>query len=61
MSEVKSFDKALLASYQRSLENSVNTMLDSIVASWVKQGVVDSDMAVMLASLLAQALDRRVS
>ncbi len=61
MSAPKSFDEVLLASYRNSLENSVNTMLDSIVASLAKQGVADSDMAVMLASLLGQALHRRVS
>ncbi len=61
MSQVKSFDKVLLESYQRSLENSVSTMLDSIVASLAKQGVADSDMAVMLDSLLVQVLDRKVS
>ncbi len=56
MSQVKSFDKALLDSYQNTLKNSVNSMLDSIVASLEKQGVVASDMAVMLDSLLAQRL-----
>jgi len=61
MSQVKSFDKVLLESYQRSLENSVSTMLSSIVASLAKQGVADSDMAVMLDSLLVQVLDRKVS
>ncbi len=61
MSAPKSFEAVVLESYQRSLENSVNTMLDSIVASLAKQGVADSDMAVTLDSLLAQALGRRVS
>jgi len=59
MSQVKSFDTVLLESYQNTLKNSVNSMLDSIVASLAKQGVVDSDMAVMLDSLLAQRLAQK--